>query len=86
VIKETNMNLVYEANWHTHSEWGGIRIYEDENECFHVQYGGHSVYSSPKDPDWEEPYIVSPDTVLELIDEWVAIEKQNEEYWECNYS
>ncbi len=79
------MNLVYEANWNTYEEWGGVRIYEDEDGCFHVQHGGRSVYSSHKDPDWEEPYVVSMDTVLEVIDEWVAIEKENEEYWERNY-
>ena len=78
------MKLVYEGNWHSYEEWGGIRIYEDADECFHVQTGGHSVYSSPKDPDWEELYVVSFATVLELIDEWDQIEKENEEYWETN--
>ena len=83
------MQLVYEGNWHTYEEWGGIRIYEDagpENTdgLFHVEHGGHSVYSSPKDPDWEEPYVVSFETVLDLIDEWEQIEKENEEYWNRN--
>jgi hypothetical protein len=78
------MELVYEANWHTYEEWGGIRIYEDENECFRVETGGHSVYSSPKDPEWEEPYVVSFENVLELIGEWDQIEKENEEHWNQN--
>lgn len=78
------MHLVYEANWNTYEEWGGIRIYEDSAECFHVEHGGRSVYSSHKDPDWEEPYIVPYETVLELIDEWDQIEKENEEYWNRN--
>ena len=76
------MKLVYEGNWHSYEEWGGVRIYEDADECFHAQTGGHSVYSSPKDPDWEESYVVSFETVLELIDEWDQVEKENEEYWE----
>lgn len=78
------MKLVYEANWHTYEEWGGIRIYEDNDGCFHVERGGRSVYSSHKDPDWEEPYIVPFETVLELVDEWDQIEKENEEYWNHN--
>jgi hypothetical protein len=77
------MQLVYEGNWNTYEEWGGIRIYEDIHECFWVEHGGRSVYSSHKDPDWEEPYIVSFETVLELIDEWDQIEKENEEHWEA---
>jgi len=81
------MKLVYEGNWTKYEEWGGIRIYEDADECLHVEHGGHSVYSSAEDPDWadwEEPYIVSFATVLELIDEWDQIEKENDEYWENN--
>lgn len=78
------MKLVYEGNWHTYEEWGGIRVYEDADECYYVQYGGRSVYSGMRDPDWEDCYQVSFATVLELIDEWDQIEKQNEEYWENN--
>jgi hypothetical protein len=78
------MKPVYEGNWNTYEEWGGIRLFEDSDECYYVQYGGHSVYSSAEDPDWEEPYIVSFATVLELIDEWDQIEKENDEYWENN--
>lgn len=72
---------MYEANWHTYEEWGGVKIFQDQDECIHVQYGGHSVYSSPKDPDWEEPYIISMETALEVIDEWDQIEKENEDFW-----
>jgi hypothetical protein len=81
------MKLVYEGNWTKYEEWGCIRVFEDSDECYYVQYGGHSVYSSEEDPDWadwEEPYIVSFATVLELIDEWDQIEKENDEYWENN--
>lgn len=78
------MQLVYEANWHTYEEWGGIRIYEDIHERFYVELGGRSVWSSFNDPDWEEPYIVSPETALELICEWDRIEQENEEYWNRN--
>ena len=75
------MEMVYEGNWHTYEEWGGIRIFEDENGCFYVQDGGYSVYSNNDEPDWYEPYLVSSERVMELIDEWALIEKENEEYW-----
>lgn len=78
------MQLVYEAGWQTYEEWGAIRIYEDVDGCFHVEHGGRSVYSSHKDPDWEEPYVAPFETVLELIEEWDQIEKENEEYWNRN--
>lgn len=79
------MELVYEGNWNTYEEWGGVRIFQDQDDYFHVQYGGRSVYSSHKDPDWEEPYIIPMETALEIIDEWDQIEKENEDYWERNY-
>lgn len=72
------MDLVYEGNWHTYEEWGGVRIFEDIDGCFHVQYGGRSVYSRTDDPDWEELFTAPFETVLELIDEWDRIEKENE--------
>lgn len=78
------MQLVYEQQWSTYEEWGGIRIYE-HNECFYVQDGGYSVMSDNNDPEWDEHYIVSGATVLELIDEWEAIAKDDEEYWEDNH-
>lgn len=80
----TEMKLVYEGHWNSYEEWGGIRIFEDEDDCLYVQLGNRSVYSSPKDPDWEEPYIAPIETVFELMDEWDQIEKENEEYWEHN--
>ena len=75
------MILVYEQQWSTYEEWGGIRIYEDADGCFHYQSGGHSVYSSPHDPTWEELEVISGDTVLDLIDEWEQIAQENEERW-----
>jgi len=77
--------LIYEANWHTYEEWGGIRIYGDNSDdVFYVELGGHSVYSDPGQPDWEEPYVANMEHVLDLIDEWTQIEKDNEDYWEHN--
>jgi hypothetical protein len=76
------LNLVYEQQWSTYEEWGGIRIYEDSDGYFHYQCGGHCVYSSPNDPTWEELEIISGHTVLDLIDEWEQIAQENEERWE----
>ena len=77
------MHLVYEGNWHTYEEWGGVRIYEDGDGCFHTQFGGHSVYSNVGDPEWEELYVISFESALDLIDEWDDIEDENEKRWEC---
>jgi len=76
--------LHYEASWHTYEEWGGIRIYSDEDysDMFYVQLGGYSVYSSHDEPEWQEPYLADTDEVIKLIDEWEQIQKENkEEYW-----
>lgn len=78
------MELVYNASWHSYEEWGEIRIYDDGDENFHVQWGGQTVYSSPDDPEWGELHEISFANVLELIDEWNQIERENEEYWENN--
>lgn len=80
-----NMELVYEQSWHTYEEWGGIHIYENSDGSFFYQSGGHSVYSSPCDPEWEELEPISGDTVIELIDEWEQIARQDEERW-SNYT
>lgn len=79
------MQLVYEGNWHTYEEWGSIRIFEDCGGCFHAQTGGHSVYSSGGDPEWEEIYVISFETALDLIDEWDKIEIENEKRWSKTY-
>jgi hypothetical protein len=78
--------LIYEGNWHTYEEWGGIRIYSDDDysDMFYVQLGGHSVYSEAGQPDWEEPYLADTGHAIELIDEWEQIQKENEEYWNHN--
>jgi hypothetical protein len=75
--------LAHEYNWHTYEEWGGCRIYVDCDlaDMFYVQHGGHSVYSSMNDPEWDEPYLADTEHVVSLIDEWEQIEKENEEYW-----
>lgn len=78
------MTLVYEGNWHTYEEWGGLRIYEDASGHFYAQDGGYSVYSSPNEPDWDEPYIIAAQTALDLIDEWSEIERENELFWDTN--
>ena len=78
----TEMNLVYEGNWSTYEEWGGVRIYEDsKEECFYISYGGYCVMLDSNDPEWDELEIIAASTVLEIIDEWDIIEKENEEYW-----
>lgn len=80
------IDLVYEGNWHSYEEWGGVRIYEDTNEeCFYVSYGGYSVMADSNDPEWEELEVISASTVLDIIDEWDIIEKENEEYWNDNH-
>jgi len=76
------MKLVYEGNWHTYEEWGGVRIFEDEHGEFWQQDGGYSVMDCGNDPDWDDPYKVSYVTALNVIDEWDTIEKENREYWE----
>ncbi len=78
------MQLVYEGNWSTYEEWGGVRVFEMGNQLY-IQYGGHSVYSGPSDPDWEEPYLSSYEEVLELIDEWDKIEKEYETYFDGGF-
>lgn len=82
-----HVEIVYEANWHTYEEWGGIRIYGDGgDDVFYVQVGGHSVYSEAGHPDWEDPYVADIAHVLDLIDEWVQVEKENDDYWNRNGS
>ena len=75
------MKLIYEGNWHTHEEWGGVRIFEDEHGAFWRQDGGYSVMANSNDPEWDEPYCVSCEAALDTIDEWNTIEKDNEEFW-----
>jgi hypothetical protein len=76
----------YEGNWSTYEEWGGIRIYSDDDysDMFYVQRGGYSVYAEAGQPDWEEPYLADTGHVIELIDEWERIQQENEEYWNHN--
>jgi hypothetical protein len=76
----------YEGHWNTYEEWGGIRIYSDidYSDIFYVQIGGHSVYAQAGQPDWEEPYLADIGHVIELIDEWEQIQKENEEFWVHN--
>lgn len=80
------MKLIYEAGWSSYEEWGGIEIYVDEDysDMYYVKLGGHSVYSSMKDPDWEEPYLATEYDVMVLKEEWEQIETENEEYWNRN--
>ncbi len=76
----------YEGNWHTYEEWGGIRIYSDDDysDMFYVQLGGYSVYCTLGHPEWAEPYLADMEHVVDLIDEWEQIQKENEQYWERN--
>lgn len=74
------MNLVYEAGWHTYEEWGGIEIFEGTEGQLYARLGGYSVYGDPQDPEWAEPYPITLQQSIDLIDEWTAIEKEYEGY------
>lgn len=74
------MELVYEASWHTYEEWGGVKIYEDSAGNFSVQYGGYSVMAPSGEPEWSEIEPISAQEMLDLIDEWVIIELEYENY------
>lgn len=79
-IKEKQLQLVYEASWHTYEEWGGIEIFEDASGHLFARDGGYSVYGDPRDPEWSELYDVTLQETIDLIDEWTAIEKEYEDY------
>jgi len=74
------MELIYEGNWHTYEEWGGIRIFENEAGQLFCQEGGYSVMASYNENGWDEIYEISYDVAIELIDEWDKIEKEYENY------
>lgn len=74
------MEMIFESQWSTYEEWGAIKIFEDSSGKFYAQDGGHSVYSLPSDPEWNEPYEISLQDALDLIDEWDEIEKEYENY------
>jgi hypothetical protein len=78
------MQLIYEANWSTYEEWGAVRVFEQDEQLY-IQYGGRSVYSELRDPDWEEPYLSSYEEVLELIDDWDGIKKEYENYFDGSF-
>lgn len=75
------MELVYEARWATYEEWGSVEVYEKSDGSFMVRYGGYSVMADSNDPEWQEPYAISGEAVLALIDEWVEIEREYENYF-----
>jgi len=79
------MKLIYENSWMTYDAGGAIRIFEDECERYHIQYGASSVYSSADDPFWDD-YMHTADleAVIEVMDDWAKITQVNEEYWERN--
>jgi hypothetical protein len=76
------MKLIYEGNWNTYEEWGGVRIFEDEHGALWQQDGGYSVMGPADEPKWDEVYCVSYETALNTITEWDQIEKNNEEFWD----
>lgn len=75
------MELVYEANWHTYEEWGGVEIYENSAGNFSVRFGGHSVMAPSNEPAWGELESIPGNDVLALIDEWAEIEREYENYF-----
>jgi hypothetical protein len=74
------MEVVYEQQWTTYEEWGGIRISESKG-AFYAQDGGYSVMGNGNEPDWDEYYSVSGENVLKLIDEWEEIANEDDKYW-----
>ena len=52
------MNLIYEGEWNSYEEWGGLRIYEKDGEYF-VQEGGFCVLADPPTSEWGPIYKVS---------------------------
>ena len=74
------MKLIYEANWHTYEEWGGIRIFENEAGQLFCQEGGYSVMAPHDENGWQDMYEISYDDAIGLIDEWDATEKEYENY------
>ena len=76
------MKLVYEAGWHTYEEWGAVEIYEDTEGQLYARLGGHSVCGNPQDPDWAQLCPVTLQESIDLIDEWTAIEKEYEGYFD----
>lgn len=79
------MKLIYENSWMTYDAGGAIRIFEDERECYHIQYGASSVYSSADDHFWDDfMHVVDLEAVIEVMDDWAKITQVNEEYWNRN--
>jgi hypothetical protein len=78
------VKLIYEGNWHTYEEWGGVRIFEDEHGALWQQDGGYSVMGTADQHEWDEVYCVSYEAALNTITEWDQIEKNNEEFWDNN--
>lgn len=74
------MQLIYEGDWSTYEEWGAVRIYEDDRGCFYVEEGGHSVYSDPREPEWDAASRISMEEALQLIDEWDEIMKDGKNH------
>lgn len=72
------MNLVYEEQWSTWEEWGGIKIFQDEAGNYFAQDDGYSVYGS--EPYENELYPITEDRAIELIYEWDEHTKDRWEY------
>jgi len=79
------MKLIYEQQWSTYEEWGAVRILEDEHGAFWQQDGGYSVMASADEPDWYEPFPISYDVAIDLIEEWEQIASEDEDYWKNSY-
>lgn len=78
------MQLAYEEEWHTYEEWGGVRIWEDDDGCLYAQHGGYSVMVPLEEQrqEWGDPESISWDEAIEIITEWDEFARENAEYWE----
>lgn len=68
------MKLIYENSCMTYDADRAIRIFEDENDCYYIQYGASSVYSSSDDPFWDDfMHVVDLEAVIKVMDDWTKI-------------
>lgn len=73
--------IIYEEQWISHEEWGAVRIFaDDDQDVYYCQFGGYSVMVSTDD-EWSEPEPISFEQAYEIMNEWIEIAAENEEYW-----
>jgi hypothetical protein len=84
-VDTDQLELIYEQQWSSYEEWGGVRIFVDQNDCVYVQYNGYWVMDPTHSNEWSEPEMVSWERALEIFEEWEQIALDNEIYWEANH-